>query len=118
MLDEQEDDLTWKKIALSNQFTWLKNYASDPNYGISCPTVNNKNFLDYYKYFVVASDTIHRIVRTPPLHSMIVCWLASKYRKWDSQERNLAAREMYRIGVEGQDTQTSTVKVVKVLGKT
>jgi hypothetical protein len=106
MLDGTEDDLTWKKIALSNQFTWLKDYASDPHYGLSHPQigrkVGDKHFLAYYNSFMEASDKIHRIVRTQAIHSSVFCWLAGKYKKWDSQERVAAGREMYRIGVQGQ----------------
>ncbi|WP_208346302.1 hypothetical protein, partial [Aetokthonos hydrillicola] len=106
MLDGAEEDVTWKKIAQTGQFSWLKNYASDPDYGLSHPKigkkVGDKNFLAYYNAFMEASDKIHRLVRTQAIHSSIFCWLASKYQKWDLTSRSEAAREMFRIGVEGQ----------------
>ncbi len=109
MLDGTEEDPTWKKIAQSNQFSWLKNYASDPNYGLSHPQigrkVGDKNFLAYYNFFMEASDKIHRIVRTQAIHSSVFCWLAGKYIKWDSQEREAAGRKMFEIGVKNQQEQ-------------
>lgn len=109
MLDGTEEDVTWKKIAQTGQFSWLKNYASDPDYGLSHPKigkkVGDKNFLAYYNAFMEASDKIHRLVRTQAIHSSIFCWLASKYQKWDLTDRVEAGREMFRVGVEGQGEQ-------------
>jgi len=109
MLDGTEEDVTWKKIAQTGQFSWLKNYASDPDYGLSHPKigkkVGDKNFLAYYNAFMEASDKIHRLVRTQAIHSSIFCWLASKYQKWDLTERVEAGREMFRVGVEAQGEQ-------------
>lgn len=109
MLDGIEEDVTWNKIAQTGQFSWLKNYASDPDYGLSHPQigkkVGDKNFLAYYNAFVEASDKIHRLVRTQAIHPSIFCWLAGKYQKWDLTERVEAGREMFRVGVEGQGEQ-------------
>lgn len=101
-LDRAEKDKTWNKIAQTGNFSWLKNYPSDPNYGLSHPQVGDKDFLAYYNAFIQASDKIHRLVRTQAIHSSIFCWLASKYKEWDLTSVTEAAREMYRIGVEGQ----------------
>ena len=109
MLDGIEEDLTWSKIAQSNQFSWLKNYLSDPDYGLPHlqigKKVGDKSFLAFYNVFMEASDKIHRLVRTQAIHSSVFCWLASKYRKWNLTERVDAGREMFRIGIEGQGEQ-------------
>ncbi|BAY66427.1 hypothetical protein NIES22_65660 [Calothrix brevissima NIES-22] len=101
------EDRTWKIIAKSSQFSWLKNYASDPDYGFSHPEVGEKNFFVYYQQFMVASSEIHRLVRTQAIHSSIFCWLSSKYKKWgnSAEQRTQAAGEMFRVGVEGQGEQ-------------
>ncbi|MGB3640127.1 MAG: hypothetical protein WBA39_21495, partial [Rivularia sp. (in: cyanobacteria)] len=106
MLYPTEEDGTWNKIAKTKSFSWLKNYPSDPDYGLSHPQigkkVGDKNFLAYYNGFMEASDKIHRLVRTQAIHSSIFCWLASKYKEWEVTSATEAAQEMYRIGVEDQ----------------
>ncbi|MBR8828176.1 MAG: hypothetical protein DSM107014_09820 [Gomphosphaeria aponina SAG 52.96 = DSM 107014] len=106
MLDGAEEDTTWSKIAKTSVFSWLKNYASDSDYGISHPQIGKKvgdrNFLAYYNVFMEASDKIHRLVRTQAIHSSIFCWLASKYTKWEVTSTEQAAQKMYEIGVENQ----------------
>lgn len=106
MLDQAEEDETWGKIAKTKNFSWLKNYPSDPDYGLSHPQigkkVGDKNFLAYYNGFIEASDKIHRLVRTQAIHSSVFCWLASKYEEWDLTSRTEASDKMYSIGVEEQ----------------
>jgi hypothetical protein len=106
MLDGTEEDVTWNKITKTRSFSWLNNYASDPEYGLSHPQlgkkVGDKNFLAYYNGFMDASDKIHRLVRTQAIHSSIFCWLASKYTEWDVTSMDNAGRKMYEIGVTGQ----------------
>ena len=106
MLDGTEEDETWSKIAKTRSFSWLNNYASDPEYGLSHPQigkkVGDKNFLAYYSGFMEASDKIHRLVRTQAIHSSIFCWLASKYTEWDVTSMDNAGKKMYEIGVTGQ----------------
>lgn len=106
MLDQAEEDETWGKIAKTKNFSWLKNYPSDPDYGLSHPQigkkVGDKNFLAYYNGFIEASDKIHRLVRTQAIHSSVFCWLASKYEEWDLTSRPKASDKMYSIGVEEQ----------------
>ncbi|WP_036487450.1 hypothetical protein [Myxosarcina sp. GI1] len=105
MLDRAEDE-TWSKIAKTKNFSWLKNYPSDPDYGISHPQIGkkigDKNFLAYYNGFIDASDKIHRLVRTQAIHSSVFCWLASKYQEWDVTSQTEAGGKMYSIGVEDQ----------------
>lgn len=105
MLDRAEDE-TWSKIAKTKNFSWLKNYPSDPDYGISHPQIGkkigDKNFLAYYNGFIEASDKIHRLVRTQAIHSSVFCWLASKYQEWDVTSQTDASDKMYSIGVEDQ----------------
>lgn len=106
MLDGMEEDVTWKKIAQTSSFSWLKNYPGDPHYGLSHPQVGkkvgDKSFLAYYNIFIESSDKIHRLVRTQAIHSSIFCWLAGKYRKWDLENRTEAAEKMFEIGVQNQ----------------
>jgi len=106
MLDRTEEDVTWNKIAKTRSFSWLNNYASDPEYGLSHPQigkkVGDKNFLAYYSGFMEASEKIHRLVRTQAIHSSIFCWLASKYTEWDLASMDNAGKKMYEIGVTGQ----------------
>ncbi|MGB6297049.1 MAG: hypothetical protein WBF90_12825 [Rivularia sp. (in: cyanobacteria)] len=106
MLDGMEEDGTWKKIAQTSSFSWLKNYPSDPDYGLSHPQVGkkvgDKSFLAYYNVFMESSDKIHRLVRTQAIHSSIFCWLAGKYRKWDLENRTEAAEKMFEIGIQNQ----------------
>ena len=106
MLDRTEEDVTWNKIAKTSSFSWLNNYASDPEYGLSHPQigkkVGDKNFLAYYNAFMEASEKIHRLVRTQAIHSSIFCWLASKYTEWDVASMDNAGKKMYEIGVTGQ----------------
>lgn len=106
MLDRAEEDETWGKIAKTKNFSWLKNYPSDPDYGLLHPQigkkVGDKNFLAYYNGFIEASDKIHRLVRTQAIHSSVFCWLASKYKEWDLTSSTEASDKMYSIGVEEQ----------------
>jgi hypothetical protein len=107
MLDQSEEDPIWRELATTGSFSWLKDYASDPAYGLNSPQLaqkaGNKKFLAYYRVFIDASDEVHRLVRTQAIHPSIFCWLAGKYQKWESTTTTQAAQKMYEIGVKGQN---------------
>ena len=93
-------DATYTTLLNTAAFRWLDDYPDDPEYGIKIQSVKERGFFAYYRAYRLASDDVHRFVRTQSLRSFVFVWLASKFMAHDSENYPLAAREMYRQGKE------------------
>jgi hypothetical protein len=92
---------------------WLFDYPSYPDYYVPGVTLSEEDgpvpatgkgaFAAFYRQYRRHSDSLHRFLRTTPLHPFTVCWLASKYKGHAAVNQNAAADEMVRIGVFEQE---------------
>ncbi len=104
MKGDIKSDSVWEACTkFETNADWINNYAGHEKFGLpSLSFVGGRDFLKYYQTFLVASESVHRLVRSQTLHPYIVMWLASKYAKFDEGEFHKAAEPMFEHGIEGQ----------------
>ena len=105
---EAHNDSTFSSLMELDVFKrFIPDCTTDKEYGLqNVQGVDDKRFLSYFQFFMVASDNVNRFVRTKALHSYLFCWLASKYHEHDGETMGDAergpAKSMFETGVEGQ----------------
>ena len=102
-------DSTFHQVAKQDGMEWLKKYVGS-DYDISGGIKEAaEGFAHYYQLFCKHSNSLHRFLRTSPLHPFVFCWLASKYHKHsDGDTTESAGIEMYQRGIKNQEERKTT----------
>ncbi len=97
LVTENEHDTIWNRLKRERLFAdgWLENISGDKNFGFAGPQVSKNTFMSWYNTFKYASDSVHRLIRSPVQHSFLFCYLASKYEAHSAAGTPQAARNIY-----------------------
>ena len=102
-LQRPDTDIILQVISKEEGMEWFNDYPGNLEYYVSGAKPTHKNFYHFYQTYLNASNEIHKFLRNGPQHSLLFCWLASKYQGYDSGAslRNVS-KKLYDITVEGQ----------------
>ncbi|HTU18708.1 MAG TPA: hypothetical protein VMG10_11655 [Gemmataceae bacterium] len=103
-LSWDDDPYLWQ-LSLDANMPWLRDWAAHPNWSVPLAEgfqAPGREFGDYYKMFRRASDRIHRLVRTAPLHAYFKVFLPSKYVEHGLTGQVQAALLMHDEGIVKQ----------------